>query len=74
MGSFQGGVWNYVFVGCQGAPGTHCSNQGGAPNTTIDSSHMIAEKPYIVSDSGKYKLMRPKYEQSKKGSSKSNGW
>jgi hypothetical protein len=35
---------------------------------------MIAEKPYIISDNGSYKLMRPKYEQSKKGSSKSKGW
>jgi hypothetical protein len=74
MDSFQGNTWNYVFVGCNGAPDSHCSNTGGSPDTTIESSHMIAEKPYIISDDGWFKLMRPKYEQSKKGSSKANGW
>jgi hypothetical protein len=35
---------------------------------------MIAEKPYLIQTDGWFKLMRPKYEQSKKGSSKSKGW
>ena len=36
MGRFVRGAWNFVFLGCQGAPGTHCGTSGGDPATTID--------------------------------------
>jgi hypothetical protein len=68
MSSFHKGAWNFVFVGCKGAPQSHCGSGGGAvPATTIDKTPIIAEKPYIIYDGGKYKLMVPNYETNKQG-------
>lgn len=35
MGSTQNAVWNGVWVGCEGAPTSHCSNVNGGPNSTV---------------------------------------
>ena len=68
MKSYNGGNWNVVFVGSPGAPRSHCGKSGGNPYSTIDSSPVIAEKPYIVMGSdGKYSLMKPKIEFNKRG-------
>lgn len=67
MGSSHNGVWNMVFVGCTGNPGTHCSNQGGTPSTTIAETPLIAEKPYITTDGSKYYLQVPRLEANKQG-------
>jgi hypothetical protein len=66
MGSAQSTVWNGVWVGCTGEPSTHCSTTGGSPNSTIDQTPYILEKPYIIFDNG-YKLMRPNLETNKTG-------
>ena len=67
MGKFIGNVWNYVFVGCEGAPSSHCGKSVDDrkifPATTIDKTPIIAEKPYITIDSnGKYQLNIPDYK------------
>ena len=67
MGSWHNGVWNMVFLGCRGAPRSHCSNHGGSPYTTVDSTPKIAEKPYIIMDGSQFKLMIPNYESNKVG-------
>lgn len=67
MGSADNTVWNGVWVGCEGAPTSHCGNQGGGPNTTVASSPSVLEKPYIVFMNNRYYLMRPKHEQNKVG-------
>ena len=68
MGRFVKGGWNFVFVGCEGAPSTHCGTSGGDPTTTIDQTPLIAEKPYITIDSSdKYYLKRPKYKSATQG-------
>lgn len=66
MGSWLGGVWNMVFVGNNGnVPGSQCP-----PTTTIQTTPVIAEKPYIVIDGdGKYYLMVPPVEYNKQGPS-----
>jgi len=67
-GKWAGGVWNIVFVGCSGAPGTHCSNSGGGPYSTVTQTPIIAEKPYITIDTtGKYTLKVPNWETNKQG-------
>jgi hypothetical protein len=61
VSSWQGGVWNMVFSGVEGAPPSHCgsANKTG-PYTTIDKTPTISEKPYITIDaSGKYSLQVP---------------
>lgn len=62
-----------MYLGCIGAPNTHCGNTDGAiPATTITVTPKIAEKPYIICDGGRYKLMVPNYETNKVGHT--NGW
>ena len=56
-----------VFVGCRGAPGSHCSNSGGTPVTNVASSPLIAEKPFITTDGSKYYLQVPRLEANKEG-------
>lgn len=46
-GRWSGGVWNMVFSGCNNAPASHCGNHGASPYTTLPSTQLIAEKPYI---------------------------
>jgi hypothetical protein len=69
MGVWNGGNWNMVFVGSTGSlPATHCSNSGGWPITTISSTPVIAEKPYIMINSdGTYSLVVPNLEYGKVG-------
>lgn len=65
----QQGVWNMVFLGCVGAPPSHCGLK--FPFTTVDTTPVIAEKPYIVlGDDGKYSLAIPNVEQGKVGATK----
>lgn len=41
VGSWQGGVWNMVFSGVNGAP------SGALPNTVLDKTPISREKPYL---------------------------
>lgn len=61
-----------VFSGCTNAPNSHCSHNGGGPFTTIAATPLIAEKPYISENNGKYTLNVPKVETRKVGITK--GW
>ena len=67
MGRWNGAVWNMVFSGCQGAPSSHCGTSGGHPYTNVQSSPLIAEKPYITESGGKYFLWIPHVEHNKVG-------
>jgi hypothetical protein len=71
MAQWKDGVWNIVFLGCQGAPASHCGQP--LPYTNVEKTPSIAEKPYIVMEAstGKYFLMLPDIEQDKIGSSQS---
>jgi len=60
--------WNIVFLGCQGAPASHCTDQGGGPYSTVASTPIIAEKPYInIDTAGKFYLRIPPVETNKVG-------
>jgi hypothetical protein len=72
MASWSGGSWNMVLVGNTNAPETHCGAQGGTQFTKIDSTPIIAEKPYIVKSDVGYSLMVPRLEKDKYGPT--NGW
>lgn len=72
FGRWSGGNWNMVFSGCVGAPSTHCGTGGGRPYTNVQSSPLIAEKPYISESGGKYFLNVPHVEHNKVGTT--NGW
>jgi hypothetical protein len=69
--SWSSGVWNMVFVGVKGAPASHCglnTTMCTKPYTTVDSTPVIAEKPYItISEEGKYTLNVPMARKASKG-------
>jgi hypothetical protein len=68
IGSGEGGVWNMVWVGCPGAPASHCGNADyQTPASTIAEAPVVVEKPYIVMDGNQFKQMRPHAEWNKVG-------
>jgi len=57
LGSWTGGVWNMVFSGVQGAPAQTFPNP---PSTTLATTPVSREKPYLYIDSaGKYRVFLP---------------
>ena len=56
-----------VFVGNDKGPESHCSRDGGKPYTTIDSTPVIIEKPYIIKSDSGFSLMVPRLEKNKVG-------
>lgn len=56
MGSWEGGVWNMMFVGVNGAPG---ENWPDLPYTTIAKTPMIREKPYLSYDEKGFNVRVP---------------
>jgi len=57
IGSWDGKNWNMVFSGVQGAPGNTFPNP---PYTTLNTSPVIAEKPYLyVDNAGGYNVFVP---------------
>jgi len=65
------GNWNFVHIGNagDGVPQDHCPAYNwwrDSPNTVIDETPTIREKPYIIFENGKYKLMKPRTEFNKK--------
>jgi hypothetical protein len=57
MGAWTGAVWNMVFVGTPKAP------TGALPNTNVDNTPRIQEKPYLTYDQGsqQYEVVVPNF-------------
>ena len=67
IGNWQGGSWNMVFVGDEGAPG---GTWPGSPITVIDTTPVVREKPYLVIDgAGHYSVTVPGLRHDVKGPS-----
>jgi len=64
IGSNSNAVWNQVFVGVQGAPGTSFPNP---PYTTIGSTPVIREKPYLYQTGGNYAVWVPNLQTNAAG-------
>ncbi|MGJ3234165.1 adenylyl cyclase [Marivirga sp.] len=57
IGSWEGGNWNRVFVGVEGAPNDTWPTQ---PTTVIDKTPVIREKPFLTyTESGDYAVFVP---------------
>ncbi|WP_329113134.1 discoidin domain-containing protein [Streptomyces sp. NBC_01465] len=56
IGGFSNGVWNQVFSGVQGAPAQAFPNP---PYTTLDSTPVSREKPFLYLDGNDYKVFVP---------------
>jgi hypothetical protein len=67
IGSWEGGNWNRVFVGVEGAPNDTWPAQ---PTTVIDKTPVIREKPFLTyTESGDYAVFVPELLRETSGSS-----
>jgi Alpha-L-arabinofuranosidase B (ABFB) domain len=64
VGSWNGGVWNMVFSGVQGAPAQAFPNP---PHTTLGSTPVSREKPYLYFENGKYAVFVPNLRSNSAG-------
>ena len=68
---WEGGNWNRVFVGVDGAPKDSWPDQ---PTTVIDKTPVIREKPFLtLTDSGAYAVFVPALEKKTSGPTWING-
>ncbi|KAH6658129.1 glycosyl hydrolase catalytic core-domain-containing protein [Truncatella angustata] len=71
-GSWANGVWNMVFLGSINAPSQ--ANFPTEPYTTIESTPIIREKPYLYSTGdGKYAVFVPALQKATQGPSWTGG-
>ncbi|GLY07610.1 discoidin domain-containing protein [Actinoplanes sp. NBRC 101535] len=67
IGSWEGGVWNMVYSGVQGAPANAFPNP---PHTTLATTPVTREKPYLYVDSaGLYRVFVPAVRRNSAGAS-----
>jgi hypothetical protein len=67
IGSWSGGVWNMVFSGVQGAPANAFP---APPHTTLATTPVTREKPYLYVDSaGLYRVFVPSLKRNSAGAS-----
>ncbi|MER7734693.1 discoidin domain-containing protein [Streptomyces erythrochromogenes] len=70
IGGWSNGVWNQVFSGTQGAPAQGFPNP---PYTTLDTTPVSREKPFLYLDGGDYKVFVPAKRVNARGTSWGNG-
>jgi hypothetical protein len=71
MGSWSGSNWNMVFVGDQGAPGNSFPSP---PYTTIGSTPVVREKPFLYVDAnGQYQVFVPALRTNSSGTTWASG-
>jgi hypothetical protein len=71
LGSWTGSNWNMVFVGDTGVPGQSFPNP---PDTTVNQTPTVDEKPYVyVDSSGNWNVFVPSTRSASQGVSWANG-
>jgi hypothetical protein len=71
IGGWSNAVWNQVFSGVQGAPAQSFPNP---PYTTLPTSPVTEEKPYLyVDQSGNYNMFEPSLRTNSSGTTWANG-
>ncbi|MET3806322.1 hypothetical protein ABIB25_003332 [Nakamurella sp. UYEF19] len=72
LAGWSNGVWNQVFAGTVGAPAQ--SFGGAQPYTTLDTTSVSADAPYLYTDArGAYRVMVPAVQHNSVGTSWSSG-
>ncbi|MFJ4199537.1 discoidin domain-containing protein [Streptomyces sviceus] len=64
VGGWTNGVWNMTFTGVQGAPAT---NFDSGPYTTLDTTPVSREKPFLYLDGSTYKVFVPAKRSNARG-------
>ncbi|MEV6950471.1 discoidin domain-containing protein [Streptomyces sp. NPDC051183] len=70
IGSWGNGVWNQVFSGVQGAPAQGFPDP---PYTTLDTTPVSREKPFLYLDGNDYRVFVPAKRTNARGTSWGNG-
>ncbi|MEU7875010.1 discoidin domain-containing protein, partial [Dactylosporangium sp. NPDC049140] len=70
IGSWKGALWNMVFSGVQGAPATSFPSPA---ITTLATSPVTQEKPYLYADASGYKVFVPSQRTNSSGATWING-
>ncbi|MFJ9175455.1 coagulation factor 5/8 type domain-containing protein [Streptomyces sp. NPDC102360] len=66
VGGWQNGVWNMVFSGVEGAPAQSFPDP---PYTTLDTTPVSREKPFLYLDGADYKVFLPEKRTNARGTS-----
>nr|WP_030466446.1 chitobiase/beta-hexosaminidase C-terminal domain-containing protein [Lentzea aerocolonigenes] len=69
-GSWDGGVWNMVFSGTPGAP---ANTFPSPPETTLATTPVSRDVPYLYFETGKYRVFLPSLRTNASGASWING-
>ncbi|MFE5077401.1 discoidin domain-containing protein [Streptomyces halstedii] len=70
IGGWGNGVWNMTFSGVEGAPATSFPNP---PYTTLDTTPVSREKPFLYLDGNDYKVFVPAKRTNARGTTWANG-
>lgn len=70
IGSWLNGVWNMVFSGVEGAPAQTFPNP---PYTTLDTTPVSREKPFLYLSGGEYRVFLPEKRTGARGVTWGNG-
>ncbi|MFI9333811.1 coagulation factor 5/8 type domain-containing protein [Streptomyces althioticus] len=70
VGGWTNAVWNMVFSGVEGAPAQSFPDP---PYTTLDTTPISREKPFLYLDSGKYRVFLPALRRNARGVTWGNG-
>ncbi|OPF75034.1 coagulation factor 5/8 type domain-containing protein [Streptomyces antioxidans] len=70
VGGWLNGVWNMVFSGVEGAPGQSFPDP---PYTTLDSTPVSREKPFLYLDGSDYRVFLPEKRTNARGVTWGNG-
>ncbi|MBU3870221.1 coagulation factor 5/8 type domain-containing protein, partial [Streptomyces sp. 4503] len=70
IGSWLNGVWNMVFSGVEGAPGQSFPNP---PYTTLDTTPVSREKPFLYLNGSEYRVFLPEKRTNARGVTWGNG-
>ncbi len=75
VGGWSNAVWNQVFSGVAGAPAQSFSDTGaGQPYTTLDTTAISREKPYLYVDGdGAYRVFVPSLQRNSTGTTWAGG-
>ncbi len=70
LNGWSNGVWNQVFSGTTGAPATSFGIPGSPPYTTLPTTAVAAERPYLtVDNAGEFSVRVPKVRTNTQGTS-----
>ncbi|MET8452682.1 coagulation factor 5/8 type domain-containing protein [Streptomyces sp. NPDC005209] len=70
IGSWLNGVWNMVFSGVEGAPAESFPNP---PYTTLDTTPVSREKPFLYLGGGEFRVFLPQKRTNARGVTWGNG-